>query len=111
MTWWLAIVGYLYVIVLLMKSQEKITPKRLQLLKKNLVQYTLKYRERVTWKNSIFWRVHISLCCFVNFCDKTGMEERALAEGFENKHYLMGISINSSANPAVPSTVRDKKQK
>ncbi len=92
-----------------MKSQEKMTPERIQLLKKFLVLYALKYGERVTWKNPIFWKVHVSLCCFVNFCEKTGMGGRASAEGFENKHYLMGV-IKAMMKPIVNTGIRVAKQ-
>jgi hypothetical protein len=55
--------------------------------------------------NSIFWKVHVSLCCFVNFCEKTGMGGRASAEGFENKHYLLGI-IKAMMKPIVNTGTR-----
>jgi hypothetical protein len=109
MKWWLEVAASLYEIGMLMKSQEKMTPERLYLLKKYLVLYVLKYRERVTWKNSIFWKVHVSLCCFINFCEKSGMGGRASAEGFENKHYLMGI-IKAMMKPIVNTGIRVAKQ-
>ena len=73
MAWWLKAAEHLREIGLLMKSQELMTPDRLRSLKKNLVLCVLKHRERVTTKNSIFWKVRASLRCFVNFCKKTGM--------------------------------------
>jgi hypothetical protein len=106
---WLEIAGYLYEIGLLMKSQEKMTLERVHSLKKYLVLYALKYGQRVTGKNSIFWKVHVSLCCFVNFCEKTGMGGRLSAESFENKHYLMGL-IKGMMKSIVNTGIRVAKQ-
>jgi hypothetical protein len=105
MSWWLKIAEYLHEIGLLMKSQQKMTPARVHSLKKCLVLYVLKYGERVKEKNSIFWKVHVSLCCFVNFCEKTGMGGRSSAEGMENKHFLMAL-IKAMMKPIVNTGIR-----
>jgi hypothetical protein len=109
MRWWLEIADHLYEIGLLMKSQELMTPDRLHSLKKNLVLYALKYRQKVTWKNSIFWKAHVSLCCFVNFCEKTGMGGRKSTEGMENNHYIMGL-IKAMMQSIVSTGTRVSKQ-
>jgi hypothetical protein len=78
--WWRDCAKHLYEMGLLMKSQEKMTPEQLLLLKKHLV-------------------------FFVTKCNKTGMGGRASTEGFENKHHFMAL-LKVAMKPVMKTDVR-----
>jgi hypothetical protein len=105
-TWWLEISEHLHEIGLLMKPRED-DPDRLCSLKKHIILCVALHRKRAKTKNSIFWKAHVSLCCFVNFCKTAGMGGRSLAEGMENNHCTMGL-IKATMQSIVNAGTRVK---
>ena len=89
MNWWLAQVNNLFEMGLLMKSQDKMTDDRIKKLKYHTVKYGVRWRQNITYKKSVFWKMHVLECAFVKFTLKTQMSGRGSSEGFENKHYEM----------------------
>ena len=88
--WWKGCASHLSEMGKLMKNQKKMTPECVKLLKKHLILFLVLWCDKVgEYKNLIYWKLHVLMCCFVNFCKVTGMGGRASAEGFENKHHLM----------------------
>ena len=104
MDWWLELAGILYKMGLLMKSQKKMTEDRIKLLEVWVVKYAVLWQKKVTYKNPVFWKMHIMECCFVNFVIVTGMSGRSLAEGMENKHFQMA-KLKAMMAPIVKTDV------
>ena len=91
MNWWKRAATILFELGKLMESQRKITPERLSELKKFIVDFGVLWRDKIgAIKNPVFWKLHALECCLVNFAETTGMTGRASAQGFENKHFLIG---------------------
>jgi hypothetical protein len=103
--WWLELAGILYEMGKLMKSQKKMTEDRIQMLEVLIVKYAVLWRKKITYKNPVFWKMHIMECCFINFVRVTGMSGRASAEGMENKHFHMG-KLKAMMAPVVKTDVR-----
>jgi hypothetical protein len=89
MDWWLMMADILYPISLTLKSQQKVAGDRLYQLKLNTVKFGVEWRRKVTWKNSVFYKLHSLECMIIAFCEKHGFIGRGGAEGFENKHHEM----------------------
>jgi hypothetical protein len=103
--WWLEIAGYLFRMGELMKSQKKMTKTRLEELELLVVEFAVCWRKEITYKNPVFWKLHILECCFMNFVRLTGMSGRISAEGMENKHYHMAVWKRLMA-PIVKTDIR-----
>jgi hypothetical protein len=106
--WWGELAGYLYVISTMAKSQEKMSGQRFNTFKENVVKYGILWREKVTWKSPVFWKMHTLECALVNFITVTGMCGRASSEGFENKHFVVALHKEMLAKMAK-TTLRVQK--
>lgn len=84
------------------------TTNRLNQLKSLVVDYGISWRKRITWKNPVFWKLHILECRLVPFAEKYGMCGRVNAEGFESKHYQMS-SLKTMLAPIVNTGTRVNK--
>jgi hypothetical protein len=89
--WWEELAGYLYEISTMAKSQEKMDGQRFYTFKENVVKYAILWREKVTWKSPVFWKMHTLECALINFITVTGMCGRCSSEGFENKHFIVAL--------------------
>jgi tetratricopeptide (TPR) repeat protein len=103
--WWLEIAGYLFRMGELMKSQKKMTKTRLEELELLVVNFAVCWRKEITYKNPVFWKLHIMECCLMNFIRVTGMSGRMSAEGMENKHFHMAVWKRLMA-PIVKTEIR-----
>jgi hypothetical protein len=103
--WWLEVAGYLFRMGELMKSQKKMTETRIEELQLLVVKFAVCWRKQITYKNPVFWKLHILECCFMNFVRVTGMSGRISAEGMENKHYHMAVWKRLMA-PIVKTYIR-----
>lgn len=88
MDWWLEGARNLHKILLLMKSQKKVSPERLGSMKDDLARYLGVWIGGREWKerNPIYWKLHVLMCCLIPFAEKTGMIGRVSTEGMENAH-------------------------
>jgi hypothetical protein len=87
MTWWKNIACHLFEIGKAINSQQKVNVAK---LKRHVVQYSILWKQMVTWKNPIFWKLHQMMCSYISFVKGTGMSGLANAQGMENKHCMMG---------------------
>jgi hypothetical protein len=88
MEWWETSGYHLYRLGERMKDQQKVTPDKLHEMKFEFAHYLGLWYNMVTWKNPLYWKLHVVMCCFIPFAEKTGMGGRVAAEGFENKHFV-----------------------
>ena len=65
------------------------TADQRQAFKSQGVRYGVQWLQRITYKNAVFWKMHINECCLISFIERTHFCGRASSEGFENKHYQM----------------------
>jgi hypothetical protein len=108
MHWWLDQAEHLYGMMLLLKSQKKMTPDRLHQLKRLTTKYSIGWRKMITYKNPVFWTMHIMECGFIPFAEITGMSGISSTEGFEHKHYIMAM-LTALLAPMVNTKQRVEK--
>jgi hypothetical protein len=94
MHWWLECANLLYVISIMLKTQDKLVEDDVCKLKDLVVDYVYAWRAQLETyvsenQNPIFWKMHMLCCGLIEFVEITGMAGRCSAEGFENKHYVM----------------------
>jgi hypothetical protein len=109
MDWWLRVAGYLFEISAFMKSQKKVTDERLKEFKRNLLMYGIAWREKITYKNPVFWKMHVAECCFVARVSWTRFSGRGDTQGFENKHHEMS-AMKAMLKPMIDTGQRVSKQ-
>ena len=112
MDWFLEIAEHLYEMGLLMKSQQKMTEERIKKLELHIANYLklwyAKFEELGLKKSPLFWKLHVLLCCFVQFCRKYGIGGRASTEGFENVHFWLN-KLRALMAPVVNTRQRVSK--
>jgi hypothetical protein len=106
--WWLEQAENLYGMMLMLKSQKKMTRERLHELKRFTTKYGIGWQKMITYKNPVFWTMHIMECGFIPFGEITGMSGISSTEGFEHKHYIMAM-LRALLAPMVNTRQRVEK--
>ena len=93
MNFWLLCSDCLFEILIILKDQKKQGLEDIRRLEKLLTDYVVLWKLRMNTrdsnKNSIYWKLHVIMCCLRRFCRTSGMTGRCTSEGFEHTHYKM----------------------
>jgi hypothetical protein len=108
MDWWLSVAEPLFHMSTIMKSQAKIDGERLRNLKRYITVVGVAWRNKITYKQPVFWKMHTVECALICFVTIHGMCGRVSAEGFERKHYDMS-ALKTLLAPMVKTSDRVQK--